>query len=97
MIINYGISFGASIPALLWINGIVIVILVIWYIKSRNWGLILVIGGGILNWWERYKNGYVVDYWKIPGTNIYNNINDWLIFLGLLLVLWHFVRVKKLK
>ena len=67
-------------------------VLIYWWIKERDWRLLFIIVGGLLNFLERLYRGYVVDYWRIPGTEIYNNINDWLIFIGLGLYLW-----KKLK
>jgi len=44
--------------------------------------------GGILNLVERVVFGGVNDYWKIPFTNIYNNINDYLILIGGIIVVW---------
>ena len=67
-------------------------VLVWWWYKEKDWRLLLVILGGALNLGERLVRGYVTDYWIIPGTNIYNNLNDWLIFIGVILYLW-----KKLK
>jgi lipoprotein signal peptidase len=63
-----------------------------WYYKERDWRLLLIILGGALNFGEKLIRGYVTDYWIIPGTNIYNNLNDWLIFGGAVLYIW-----KKLK
>ena len=50
-------------------------------------GLLLIIIGGGRSLWERWKWGYVNDYWNFLGTGIYNNLNDWLISLGLLIYL----------
>ena len=63
-----------------------------WWKKEKSWPILLIIGGGLLNFGERVFLGYVNDYWRIPGTNLYNNFNDWLIFLGVVLYIW-----KKLK
>ena len=70
---------------------LLIILFFIWK-KDRNWGWLLIILGGLLNLGERLIFGTVNDYWLIPFTNIYNNINDYLIFIGGIIVLW-----KKLK
>lgn len=83
---NSGISFGIEIH---WIFVVIFfVVLLWWYKKERSWPLLLVIIGGALNLWERLTLGYVRDYWRIPGTNIYNNFNDWLIFVGVIIYIW---------
>ena len=74
------------------ISGVLLVVLWWWWNKERDWRLLLIIVGGSLNFIERLIFGYVRDYWQIPGTNVYNNINDWIIFIGVGLYLW-----KKLK
>jgi len=87
---NNGISFGLEVP---WVViALIFGVLVWWWYKEKDWRLVLVIIGGGLNLWERITQGYVTDYWIIPGTNIYNNLNDWLIFIGVVLYIW-----KKLK
>lgn len=53
----------------------------------------MVLGGG-LNLWERWQWGYVTDYWRIPFTPVYNNVNDWLIFIGVVLYIWQQIRKK---
>lgn len=83
---NSGISFGIEVH---WIFvAIFFVALLWWYKKERSWPLLLVIIGGALNLWERMTLGYVRDYWRIPWTNIYNNFNDWLIFVGVIIYIW---------
>lgn len=97
MLANYGISFGLNFPGLLIINALCILLLIVWWRKDRNWGLLLIIGGGLLNLIDRLAYGYVRDYWRIWGTNIYNNLNDWIIFCGLIVYLWQKWLTKKLK
>jgi lipoprotein signal peptidase len=94
MIRNYGISLGLDIPGLVVINALVLMGLLAWWFQSKNWRLLLIIVGGGLNLWERIKWGYVYDYWKIPFTGIYNNINDWLIVTGVVLYLWQILRKR---
>ncbi|HPJ17179.1 MAG TPA: signal peptidase II [Candidatus Woesebacteria bacterium] len=64
---------------------IMVIGLIWWWLKTKKSGLLLIILGGLLNIFDRMYFGYVRDYWKIPFTNIYNNINDWLIFIGAIL------------
>jgi lipoprotein signal peptidase len=94
MIKNFGMSFGRNLPALIWWEGGVWLLTWIWFLRSKNWRVGLIVLGGGLNLWERYKWGFVVDYWRIPFTGIYNNINDWFIFLGVVLYLWQQLKKK---
>lgn len=94
MIKNYGISFGQIIPGMLWLQGGVWLMTCWWLLKSKNWRVGLIVVGGGLNLWQRIQWGYVVDYWRIPMTDVYNNINDWLIFGGVVLYLWQKIAKK---
>ena len=96
--INTGISFGWQIPGIDFLSFVLIVIL--FYVWSRNWriwGWALVMLGGILNLGERILTGGVKDYWLIPGTSIYNNINDYLIALGVGELIFYFLWKKRQK
>ena len=97
MIKNFGVSLGLTFPGVCLINGLVIGMLFWWWKKNRLWGLLIIIAGGSLNLMERCVRGYVVDYWRIPGTNVYNNLNDWLIFGGAMIFIWQYLKVKKSK
>jgi lipoprotein signal peptidase len=88
MIKNFGMSFGKMLPGLIWFESGIWAVTVVWLLKSKNWRVGLMVVGGGLNLWERFKWGFVVDYWRIPFTNIYNNVNDWLIFIGAGLYIW---------
>ena len=94
MIKNFGVSFGQNVPGLLLVNGLLLILLLGWWGKTKNWRILLIIAGGGLNFWERWRVGYITDYWKIPGINLYNNLNDWLIFLGAGLCIWQLWRRK---
>lgn len=92
--INRGISFGWEIP------GIVIVVLAAWlgliyfYYREKSLALLLVIIGGGWNLAERLLTGGVRDYWKIPLTSVYNNLADYLIFIGVVWYLWQKIKKK---
>jgi lipoprotein signal peptidase len=50
-------------------------------------GCIFIFIGGFLNLFERIIFGYVRDYWNFLGVGLYNNINDWIIGVGVLICL----------
>jgi len=90
MMINGGASFGIKFLGLELISGFILIILVIiWWKDKKIWGILLMIMGGGLNLMERVRYGGVVDYWQIPFTNIYNNINDYLIVIGVIQLIWY--------
>lgn len=93
MVFNEGVSFGIRLPHVE-VLGILSLLAVLYYWKrTKSIGLVLVMIGGILNLTERLVNGSVFDYWRIPGTGIYNNVNDYLIFVGMVVFLWQ--QIKK--
>ena len=91
--LNRGISFGLVIP------GVGVVVLIVWlglvyfFYREKSLALLLVIIGGGWNLAERLSAGGVRDYWRIPLTNVYNNLADWLIFIGVGLYIWQ--KIKK--
>jgi lipoprotein signal peptidase len=83
---NYGISFG--------INGVFFILLSIIFTllflylaikKGRGYWLIFI--GAMANLIERIMLGYVRDYWNFFYLGLYNNINDWIIGIGVLICL----------
>jgi lipoprotein signal peptidase len=94
MIRNFGISFGKILSGVEWWQLGVWILTILWLVKSKNWRIGLIVLGGGLNLWERWRWGFVIDYWRIPFTNIYNNVNDWLIFIGVVLLIWQLIRQK---
>ncbi|MFA7300890.1 MAG: signal peptidase II [Candidatus Shapirobacteria bacterium] len=89
---NSGASFGIDFFGLNILAIVLLVVLLFIWRKDKSIGWLLIIIGGMFNLIERVVNGYVTDYLPIFGTNIYNNINDYLIFIGGIMVVW-----KKLK
>ena len=89
---NKGISLGVTFPGITIVSGLLLLLLGYWWYKERDWRLLLIILGGLLNFSERLIFGSVSDYWRILGTGIYNNVNDWLIFGGVVLYLWKKLR-----
>jgi len=89
MVENTGISFGINLPGIVVAEILALVIVGVFVIKNKNslgWWLLL-LGGG-LNLRERLLFGKVTDYWPIFKTGIYSNINDYLIFIGLVMVIF---------
>jgi lipoprotein signal peptidase len=85
---NSGASFGIDFWGLNIVSIVVLIVIFLIWKKDRNNGWLLIILGGMLNLTERIIFGYVHDYWRIPLTNIYNNFNDYLIFIGGIVVIW---------
>lgn len=98
MIINNSASFGLSLPYLGWIQLFLLIILgIVWWQNKKAWGWLLMIIGGGLNLIERWRWGAVRDYWPLPLTSIYNNINDYLIAVGVIQLIGCFLWKKKQK
>lgn len=98
MIINQGASFGLIIPAIEVFQLLFIIVLgMMWWRDKKAWGWGLMILGGGLNLIERLRFGGVRDYWQIPMTQIYNNINDYLIAIGVLQLVFNFIWKKRQK
>ena len=98
MIINYEASLGLTFPTLKWIQLFLLLMLgIIWWRDKKAWGFLLMLLGGGLNLYERWYLGGVKDYWQIPLTNIYNNINDYLIVAGVIQLIYHILWKKRQK
>jgi lipoprotein signal peptidase len=82
VVVNPGISFGIELPFILII--LINLILVVLYLNRKDWGLFLISTGGLINLADRIRFGYIRDYWHL-GMGIYNNLNDWLIIIGLII------------
>jgi lipoprotein signal peptidase len=82
---NSGIFLGINLGGVLYWTAFILFFLILWEIRLKSWGLLLIIIGGFFNFWQRLKYGYVIDYWKVPLVDIYNNLMDWLIFIGIII------------
>lgn len=90
MILNTGASFGLNFPMLVMVSMLLLVVVgIVWWWEKKAWGWGLVMLGGGLNLFERMMWGGVRDYWRIPMTSIYNNINDYLIAIGVVQLIWY--------
>jgi len=85
---NRGIAFGLMAGE----NGGLVLVLgmlmlgIVGRLSNRlGWRLMLV--GGVINYFDRYRFGYVRDYWSLFGGRIYNNINDWLVAVGVVVLI----------
>lgn len=91
---NCGISFGVVFPGLKLVVGLVLIIVTAWWLKNCfkqrkvDWGWFLVVIGGWGNFGQRFwGSGCVIDNLNIPLVLVKNNVFDWLIFLGVVLVI----------
>ncbi|MDD4937735.1 MAG: signal peptidase II [Candidatus Shapirobacteria bacterium] len=86
LIKNYGISLSWNSQNVVFVNIIFVLILGWGYIKNFSWGLGLILIGGMVNLIDRLYFGYIRDYWNL-GFGVVNNLNDWIIGIGVLLFL----------
>lgn len=80
---NDGISFGIKINLFWNLLFFLSFFFLIFFSKSK--GLWLLLLGGGSNLLDRLFFGYVRDYWLLPVLNIFNNLNDWLITIGVIM------------
>jgi len=93
VVINKGISFGwlGSLPEWMMVSILVVLLIGLLTTANNSPGGCLIIIGGVVNLLDRIIFGGVRDYWKL-GLGIYNNLNDWIISIGvvwLLIGLWN--------
>lgn len=90
---NYGISFGLN--GIFWLFLNIIFILFFLDLSFKKGGFfILILSGGLVNFMDRIRWGYVRDYWNFLGMGLYNNINDWIIGIGVLFCLFNLLWKK---
>jgi lipoprotein signal peptidase len=86
--LNNGIAFGwvQGIPD--WVGVPILCMLILCAVKTREIigrvGIVLMISGGLVNTYQRFTVGYVVDNLPMFGLG-YNNLADYLIFFGIVL------------
>lgn len=85
--LNKGVAFGWFVGLPFWVGLLVIILLMVFAVKTRESvarvGLGLIIVGGIMNTYQRVTSGVVVDNLPMFGLG-YNNFADYLIFFGVL-------------
>lgn len=96
LITNKGVSFGIGY-GLVSISVLFCVLILYIGIKQNRLYLWLILAGGWSNLIDRFREGMVRDYWQIGQTGIYNNINDWIIALGVIIFLTEPLWKKQLK
>jgi signal peptidase II len=99
--VNAGVSFGLGTAVSPQVITIVIAALfaVIVYVGWRTWLRFpkasgLFIGGAISNIIDRLVFGGVRDWLSLPGTGLQNNLADWAIGLGMVMLLLHLERER---
>jgi signal peptidase II len=69
--------------------GSVLLVFIILFLKTRNPGFLLIILGGLSNFFDRVIFGYVIDYFRLSILPIsFFNIADLMIISGILLILF---------
>jgi len=93
---NFDFAFSLKFPLIVTYSIYIIALLaLIWFIKKRfrflnqveQVGVVLVMSGGLANFFERIVLGYVRDFLALPGGGIIN-LADVYIVLGLLMLLF---------
>ena len=93
---NEGISFGLKFGGELILSLLVFLAVLIVFLREKEvfWGWMGILAGGGINWWDRINYGYVRDYWKLPGVDLYNNLADWGIFIGIMILVIEYIFKK---
>jgi signal peptidase II len=90
--LNQGISFGLLQGIPVWVVGLVWICLFVYAVKMRElWGRVgvgLMLLGGAGNIVSRVWYGGVIDNLSFFGL-FYNNVWDYLIFIGLVIYIWN--------
>ena len=83
---NQGIAFGVEFSSwFVWV-GILVLVYIMWVrIKSVEWGWLFV--GGLANLMDRFLWGSVMDWIRIPGIEMWFNLADLYINVGIAWVL----------
>lgn len=92
---NPGIAFSINLPISLAVILIVILLVILirlWWRSGSarweyQWGLLLVISGGISNLWDKLRWGAVRDFVAIGPLPVFNLADVW-IFIGVILIIW---------
>ena len=97
---NSGISFGILSQLDTKLLTVLLCILIyflfvsfraIWSKNESATGLFF--GGAVANLFDRFNFGAVRDWLPIPFTQIQNNVADWAIFAGIVLLIFNYKRV----
>ena len=90
---NEGVSFGLKFGGELILSLLVFLVVLIVFLREKDvsWGWVGILMGGGINWWDRFNYGYVRDYWKLLGVDIYNNLADWGIFIGIMILVIEYI------
>ena len=87
---NPGVSFSVELPMIKMVSVIFLFGLLFSLLKRFDWSVYLVFVGGLINTVDRFLLGFVRDYFNL--IFFYNNLADWVIFVGVVLYLTKFLR-----
>ena len=101
---NFGVSFGlfsgTISPLYLIIIGLLVVFFIIYLLvnaqdKLAQWGLLIIICGALANIFDRFINGYVIDFIYLHINQYYwpaFNFADIYISIGILIILYQILK-----
>ena len=84
---NPGIGFGLSCNFLVCVAFLALIVMMVLFWKRQDFGLMIIIIGGLINFIDRIVFGHVRDYWNF--WFFYNNLADLIIVFGVLYSLVH--------
>lgn len=101
--LNSGISFGLfkSVPGLVWCFVLGLILVWLWVAWRSTWqaspvGSGMFFGGALSNVLDRVRLDGVHDWLPLPFTTLRNNLADWAVIIGLIIVFYSlFVRRTK--
>lgn len=102
VVMNYGGIFGL-LPGVWWQIGLVFVLgwMIYEWIKASQWqvqwGLVLILAGGIGNVWDRLVFGGVRDFIYYPGLKVYGNVADIYLTMGVFWLGWVYLKNERRK
>lgn len=92
---NTGVSFNVfeHLDSLVLTLGLIVLLLALFFGFKKIWyeyprAAALFFGGAAANIFDRIVFGSVRDWLLIPFTQIKNNIADWAVFFGVVLLIW---------
>jgi lipoprotein signal peptidase len=99
VVLNPGVSFGLlfQVPYQILSSVILVILLagvVLWqkYLSRTKWAAVWFFAGGISNVVDRFLVGAVRDWLSVPLLGNKNNLADWFIFIGIMVVVVSFLQ-----
>lgn len=90
---NSGVSFGLLVgnTALQWVVLLLMLLSILYFLVEKmidQIGGVLMFGGGMSNSIDRLLDGAVLDWIPLPAVSLQNNVADFAIFFGMVMIVW---------